>query len=186
MNSYQQAEDKTASERIMEKAQEALVFCKANAYNTDFCVLVDMKIHSGRYRLFVYRFHPQKVEWKSLCAHGRGRGEQRSAEAQPIFSNAPGSWLSSLGKYEIDVRAPSQWGVRMHYKLHGLEESNSNALSRYIVLHSHSSIPSRELFPQHLPMEWSRGCPVVDDDTMLYLDDRLKDVNRPVLLWIFD
>ena len=32
------------------KSKEALIFCENNGLNTDFCILVDMKIHSGKYR----------------------------------------------------------------------------------------------------------------------------------------
>ena len=39
--------------------------------------------------------------------------------------------------------------------------------------------------PIHLPMGWSFGCPVTDDDTMTYLDAKLKDSKKPVLLWIY-
>jgi hypothetical protein len=34
-------------------------------------------------------------------------------------------------------------------------------------------------------MGWSWGCPVTDDDTMTYLDAKLKDAKKPVLLWIY-
>jgi len=48
--------------RIEEKAKEALSFCKANGCSTDFCVLIDMKIHSGNHRMFVYDFKNKEVE----------------------------------------------------------------------------------------------------------------------------
>lgn len=171
--------------RLNEKAQEALLFCKANDYNTDFCVLIDMKIHSGNYRMFVYDFVNQKVERKALCAHGCGKGEKQSTGEQPLFSNREGSLLTSLGKYKIGIRSYSRWGINVHYKLHGLESTNSNAFKRIVVLHSHTPMPAEEISPTHLPMGWSFGCPVTDDATMTYLDTKLKKTAKPVLLWIY-
>ena len=171
---------------LKKKAEEALLFCKTNGYNTDFCVLIDMKIHSGKYRMFVYDFTSQKVARAALCAHGCGKGDKESTGAQPLFSNKEGSLLTSLGKYKIGVRAYSQWGINVHYKLHGLEATNNNAFKRIIVLHSHNPVPAREIYPLHLPMGWSFGCPVTDNDTMAYLDTKLQNTKKPVLMWIFD
>ena len=173
------------STRVNEKAEEALIFCKANEYNTDFCILIDMKIHSGKYRMFIYDFDAQKVERKALCAHGCGKGDKTSTSSQPLFGNEEGSLLTSLGKYKIGIRSYSQWGINVHYKMHGLEPTNNNAFKRIIVLHSHTPVPAIEIYPFHLPMGWSFGCPVTDDDTMTYLDTKLKNSKKPVLLWIY-
>ncbi|MCL1941948.1 MAG: murein L,D-transpeptidase catalytic domain family protein [Candidatus Azobacteroides sp.] len=176
---------KESNPRINEKAEEALSFCKAGGYNTDFCILVDMKIHSGKYRMFVYDFNRKEIERKALCAHGCGKDDKTSTGAQPLFSNENGSRLTSLGKYKIGSRSYSQWGIHVHYKMHGLEPTNNNAFKRIIVLHSHTPVPSFETYPVHLPMGWSFGCPVTDNDTMTYLDAKLKNTKKPVLLWIF-
>jgi len=175
-----------SNKRINEKAEEALSFCKTNGYNTDFCILIDMKIHSGKYRLFVYDFNDKKTERKALCAHGCGKDDKKSTGSQPLFSNEEGSLLTSLGKYKIGIRSYSQWGINVHYKLHGLESTNNNAFKRIVVLHSHTPVPSMEMYPLHMPMGWSFGCPVTDDETMTYLDEKLKNVKKTVLLWIFN
>lgn len=177
--------DVRANTRIEEKASEALAFCKKNAYNTDFCILIDMKIHSGKHRLFVWNFQEKKIDHQSLCAHGAGKGENRSTGSKPLFSNVNGSHLSSLGKYKLGARSYSQWGINIHYKMHGLESTNNNAFKRIIVLHSHTPMPAPEIYPAHLPMGWSLGCPVVDNITMEYLDKKLKNTKKPVLLWIY-
>jgi len=171
--------------QINEKAEEALSFCKTNGYNTDFCILIDMKIHSGKYRMFVYDFNGKKVEREALCAHGCGKEDNKSTGSQPLFSNEEGSLLTSLGKYKIGIRSYSQWGINAHYKLHGLESTNSNAFKRIVVLHSHTPVPSKEMYPLHMPMGWSFGCPVTDNETMTYLDEKLKNAEKAVLLWIF-
>jgi len=171
--------------QIEEKAKEALSFCEANDCSTDFCILIDMKIHSGKHRMFIYDFKNQGVERKALVAHGSGKGDNSSTGEKPLFSNEKGSLLTSLGKYKIGARAYSQYGINVHYKMHGLEASNSNAFDRIIVLHSFTPVPSEEIYPFHLPMGWSFGCPVTDDETMTLLDAKLKNTKKPVLLWIF-
>jgi hypothetical protein len=171
--------------RIDEKAKEALSFCNANKCNTEFCILIDMKIHSGKYRMFIYDFKNQKVEKKALVTHGVGKGDKISTGAEPLFSNEKGSWLTSLGKYKTGERDYSNWGINVHYKLHGLDTGNSNAFERMIVLHSYTPVPSYEIYPFHLPLGWSQGCPVTDDETMAWLDTKLINNEEPVLLWIF-
>ena len=171
--------------RINEKAEEALSFCKAGGYNTDFCILIDMEIHSGKHRMFIYDFNSGEVERKALCAHGCGKGNKKSSGTQPVFSNEAGSLLSSLGKYKIGIRSYSQYGINVHYKLHGLDSTNNNAFKRIVVLHSYTPVPSTEIYPLHLPMGYSHGCPVTDNETMTLLDTKLKRVGKPVLLWIF-
>lgn len=179
------APSEETSIRLKEKATEALSFCKKNGYNTDFCILIDMKVHSGRHRLFVWDMQEDKIEHKSLCAHGAGKGENRSTGSKPLFSNVNGSYLSSLGKYKIGARSYSQWGINVHYKMHGLEPTNNNAFKRIVVLHSHTPVTASEIYPAHMPMGWSLGCPVVDNTTMEYLDKKLKKSKKPVLLWIY-
>ena len=174
------------NKRINEKAEEALSFCKTNGYNTDFCILIDMKIHSGKYRLFVYDFNNKKIERKALCAHGCGKDDKKSTGSQPLFSNEEGSLLTSLGKYKIGIRSYSQWGINVHYKLHGLESTNNQAFKRIVVLHSHTPVPAMEMYPLHMPMGWSFGCPVTDNETMTYLDAKLKNIKKSVLLWIYN
>jgi hypothetical protein len=171
--------------RLKDKAQEALQFCEVNGFQTDFCILIDMKIHSGKNRMFVYDFNTRTVIQKALCAHGSGKDDKKSTGAQPLFSNKAGSLLSSLGKYKTGDRSYSNWGINVHYKLHGLEATNNNAFRRVIVLHSFRPVPPIEIYPLHLPMGWSHGCPVTDDDTMTFLDTRLKNTRKPTLLWIY-
>ncbi|MDR2840998.1 MAG: murein L,D-transpeptidase catalytic domain family protein [Paludibacter sp.] len=168
-----------------EKTSEALSFCRKNGFNTDFCILIDMKIHSGKYRMFVWNFVNQEIEHKALCAHGCGKGNNRSTGAQPVFSNTPETLLSSLGKYKIGIRSYSQYGINVHYKMHGLETTNNNAFKRLIVLHSHNPVPENEIYPSHLPMGWSFGCPVTDNATMTLLDKKLRASKKSVLIWIY-
>ncbi len=174
--------DEEASLRLEAKADTALVFCKNKEFDTSFCILVDMKIHSGKNRFFIWDFKKDTIMHAGLCCHGAG-GE--SSGSQPVFSNTPGSNCTSLGKYKIGIRSYSNYGIRVHYKLHGLEKTNNNAYKRIVVLHSHNPVPDYEIYPFHLPMGYSLGCPVISNELMTTLDGLLKKAGKPVLLWIY-
>ena len=175
--------DEYVKKRLKPKAEEAKTFCRSKGLNTEFCILIDMKRHSGKYRMFIWDFAKNSVTDAALCCHGYGT--KRNKE-KPEFSNAIGSRCTSQGKYKTGARAYSNWGINVHYKLHGLEKTNSNAFKRKIVLHSHNPIPSKEIYPKSMPPEYSKGCPMPDDIMMKKLDDRLKKIKKPVLLWIFN
>lgn len=97
-----------------------------------------------------------------------------------------GSYCSSLGKYKVGIRSYSKWGINVHYKLHGLEPTNSNAFKRYIVLHSYTPVPASEISPMYLPLGISQGCPVICDEVMRKVDALLKVEKKSVLLWIYE
>ncbi len=44
-----------------EKVKEALEYCKNQGFNTDFCILVDMRIHSGKDRMFIWDFNNSSI-----------------------------------------------------------------------------------------------------------------------------
>lgn len=180
-----QKEMETTLKSLREKSKEAFAYCKDNNLNTDFCILIDMKIHSGKNRMFLWNFENDTVERAALCAHGVGKDNIQSTEDTPIFSNIEGSLLSSLGKYKLGARAYSQYGINIHYKMHGLENTNSNAFKRYIVLHSHKPVKDDEIYPNHMLLGWSQGCPVTSNEMMTYLDKKLQQTKKSVLLWIY-
>nr|WP_302436163.1 murein L,D-transpeptidase catalytic domain family protein [Bacteroides intestinalis] len=170
-------------QRLKSKAREAKAYCVSNGFNTSYCFLVDFSIHSGKKRFFVWDFKGDSIKYASLCAHGYGKD---STPSKPVFSNVPESLCSSLGKYKVGIRAYSKWGINVHYKLHGLETTNDNAFKRIVVLHSYTPLPAEEVYPSHLPLGMSQGCPVICDETMRQVDALLKAENKPVLLWIYN
>ncbi len=167
------------------RAIEAYEYCKEEGLNTEFCVLVDMNIHSGKYRLFVYDFGIDSIVSAGLCSHGCCDNEwgEDETKSNPAFSNIPESHCSSIGKYKIGKRGWSNWGVHFNYKLHGLEASNKNAYARTIVLHSWEMVPENEPFPSGTPEGW--GCPAVSDSQMRKLDTLFKSSEKPVLFWVY-
>lgn len=172
--------------RIAKKAEEALAYTKNNGLNTSFCILIDMNIHSGKERFFLWDFKQEKIILAGLSSHGCGIqpwGTSNTKDA-PIFSNVPDSHLSSLGKYKVGKRGWSNWGIHINYKLHGLESSNSNAYKRQIVLHSWEAVSESETYPVGTPEGW--GCPALSNEKMKELDAYLKKEETAVLLWIFE
>lgn len=175
---------KTAIEqRLQAKAVAAKAYSLSKGFNTNYCLLVDFGIHSGKKRFFVWDFKGDSIKYSSLCAHGYGKN---STHDKPVYSNVEGSYCSSLGKYKVGARAYSKWGINVHYKLHGLEPSNDNAFKRYVVLHSFTPVSAKETYPIHLPLGMSQGCPVICNEVMKQLDVLLKKEQKPLLLWIYE
>jgi len=163
------------------KIVEAKRFTRANKMDTTIAIFVDMSIHSGKYRMFVWSFELEKIINSSLCAHGSCDASFYSEEVR--FSNVSESHCSSVGKYKIGKRGYSNWGTHFNYKLHGLEKTNNNAYKRVIVLHSFEQVEDTEVYPEHTMDSW--GCPMVSNNTLIYLDTVLKKVKQPVLLWLY-
>lgn len=172
--------------RLENKAKEALDFCIKNNYNQDFCILIDMSIHSGLNRFFVYDFKKNTASMSMLVGHGCGNYPWSSdwSKSNPGFSNTDGSHLSSLGKYKIGQRAWSDWGINVKYVMHGLEKTNSNAQSRYIVFHSWEKVAEKEVYPAGTAEGW--GCPTISNNNMKIIDPMLKASKKPVLMWIYN
>jgi hypothetical protein len=167
------------------KAKEALLFCKTKKFNTEFCVLIDMSLHSGVKRFIVWDFKKNKISNRFLVGHGCGNNPWNNdySKDNPKFSNIDGSHCSSLGKYKIGKRAHSDWGVNIKYFLHGLESTNSNAYKRFIVFHSWEVVSDVEVYPNGTPEGW--GCPTISNKSFKIIDSQLQSSSKPVLMWIY-
>ncbi|MCS3529615.1 murein L,D-transpeptidase catalytic domain family protein [Chryseobacterium sp. JUb7] len=173
--------DKTKS-----KAEEALLFCKAKNLNTDFCILIDMSLHSGVKRFMVWDFKTASISKKYLVGHGCGNNpwSMDGSKDNPSFSNEDGSHLSSLGKYKLQGRGHSDWGINIKYLMHGLEETNNNALKRFIVFHSWNMMSDDDVFPKGSPEGW--GCPTISNNAMKEIDPVIQNSQKAVLMWIYN
>lgn len=165
---------------------EALNFVKQENLNTDFYYLIDMSLHSGKNRFFIYDFSTQQVVDKNVVTHGScDKFETNITErSKAKFSDLVDSHCSSKGKYKIGKRDYSSWGINVKYWLHGLEETNKSAEDRVVVLHSWEAVSNEEIYPRYSPLSW--GCPAVSNVFMKKLDLQLQDVDKPVLLWIIE
>ncbi|MGG7550631.1 murein L,D-transpeptidase catalytic domain-containing protein [Chryseobacterium arthrosphaerae] len=172
--------------KIKMKAEEALEFCTSGKLNTDFCILIDMSLHSGINRFFVWDFKTNSISKQYLVGHGCGSNSwsKDDSKSNPGFSNEDGSHLSSLGKYKLEGRGYSDWGIHIKYLMHGLEDTNSNALKRFIVFHSWDKMSDEETFPEGSPEGW--GCPTVSNNAMKEIDPMIQKSGKPVLMWIYN
>jgi hypothetical protein len=166
------------------KSFVAKQFAQKNKMDSTVCFLIDMKAHSGKKRFAIWDLNGDSTIREMIVCHGSAgaKGLPISSADSPVFSNIPSSYASSLGKYRVGKRSYSNWGINIHYKLHGLESTNSNAFRRIIVLHSFIGVGSSEVYPEGAPS--SLGCPMVSNQDMTYLDNLLKK-KKNILLWIY-
>ena len=131
--------------KTREKARQALQFCKQKGYNTRYCILIDMSLHSGVKRFVLWDFTKNTIILSGMVSHGCGSNAWSAAYSRdkPTFSNADGSHCTALGKYRIDGRAYSQWGIHVKYYLTGLDKTNCYAISQSCE-HGCGRIYSRE------------------------------------------
>ncbi|RZJ51229.1 MAG: peptidase [Chryseobacterium sp.] len=171
--------------KTKKKAEEALKFCQSKNMNTDFCILIDLSLHSGVNRFVIWNFKENKVSGKYLVGHGCGANSWSRDESKenPKFSNEDGSHLSSLGKYKLSGRGHSDWGINVKYLMQGLEETNSNAVKRFIVFHSWNLMSDTEVFPNGSPEGW--GCPTISNNAMREIDPMIEKSGKQVLMWIY-
>ena len=160
------------------RASAVRSYAVAKDFSTTCCFLVDMSIHSGRKRFFVYDLERNMVIMSGLVSHGSCN---ETFLDQAKFSNMPGGNCTSQGKYKVGEKYRGQYG--RSYKLYGLESTNSNAYKRAIVLHSYSCIPDEEIYPRVACN--SSGCAGVSPaffDKLSSIIDRSK---KPIVLWIY-
>lgn len=172
--------------KTKQKADDAFEYCQINKMNEDFCILIDMSLHSGVKRFFLWDFKKDTISHLFLVGHGccDNPWSYEYSKEKVKFSNKDGSHCSSTGKYKIGQRAYSDWGVHVKYVLHGLDSSNSNALSRYIVFHSWEAVSDEEVYPAGTPEGW--GCPTISNNSFKKIDPIIQASKKPVLMWIYN
>lgn len=165
-------------EKLGKKANAAKEFANSRNYNQQVCFFIDMSLPSGQSRFFIYDLKKDSVISKGPVAHGNCF--QYWLEGRR-YSNTVGSGCTSLGKYKVGTPYTGKFGYS--YKLHGLDSSNSNALERTVVLHSHSCIPEKEVDDDICQ---SNGCPTVSPPMLDQLKTIINRSPRPLLLWIYE
>jgi L,D-transpeptidase catalytic domain len=168
-----------ASPGLKSHLDEAIKYAQENGYSTEYFFFVDMGISSGKVRFFVYDMNKDSIALVGLVAHGSCN--KQSLE-EPKFSNTPNCGCSSLGKYKVGPSYRGEFGKS--YRLFGLESSNSNAFKRCIVLHGFDPIPDEEIYPKSLCNSF--GCLMVSRSFLDKLSGIIDNLDRPVLLWVFN
>lgn len=165
-------------QKLKKQSKRLSIYAQVNNYNTSNCFLIDMSIHSGKNRFFVYNMQKDSIELASLVAHGSGDSKFTQ---KPTFSNEINSGCTSLGKYKVGYQYKGKFGKA--YKLNGLDSSNSNAFERNVVLHAYSCVPNNEPYP--LPICNSLGCPMVSYTFLEALHPIIAKSKQPILLYIY-
>ncbi len=139
--------------------------------------MIDMGTDAGKKRFYIYDKQGDSILGSGLVAHGQGK----KLQDEPVFSNAAGSYCTSLGKYRVGTGYMGKFGLA--YKLHGLDESNNNALNRFVVLHAHACVPNEEVYPNNICQ--SQGCPTVSPLFLSQLSYIIEHAKQPMLLSIY-
>lgn len=181
-NQFEESKSKDYSKFHVEAKQ----FCKENGFSQEYYFLVDLSVHSGKNRFYVYDFKQNKILLQNLVTHGSCDVFEDNLEKynKVKFDTREDSHCSMKGKFKIGAREYSSWGINIKYWLHGLEKTNKTAEERVVVLHSWSKVANKEIYPLYLPLSW--GCPAVSNEFMQKLDGKLKATQKPVLLWIVE
>ncbi|MCH5721440.1 murein L,D-transpeptidase catalytic domain-containing protein [Niabella hibiscisoli] len=153
-------------------------FVKLNKYNSGICFFIDMSLPSGSNRFFIYDLNKDSIINAGLVTHGNCY--QYWLEGRK-YSNKIGSGCTSLGKYKIGKPYYGKFGLA--YKLYGLDETNDNALKRFVVMHSHACVPDEETKGDICQ---SNGCPTVSPSFLAKLQAIVDKSPRPMLLYIYE
>ena len=154
------------------------MICTDSKYNTKIAFFVDMRIPSGKNRFFVYDLVNNKIIDQGLVAHGSG--SETGAKGNLKFSNEPNSNCTALGRYSIEKCYKGSFGKS--YKLNGLDETNSNALKRAIVLHYYSAVPYEE---QDYYISNSHGCPMVNEQFFKRIEKLIDTSKSKIILDVY-
>lgn len=164
------------TDRFYHQIADVKDILRSNAtYNAKIAFLVDMQIKSGKYRFFVYDLVKGEIIDQGLVAHGSG--SETNIRGDLKFSNEPNSRSTSLGRYSVGRSYKGMFGKA--YKLAGLDETNSNAEKRAIVLHSYSAVPSEQ---QDYYITNSQGCPMISEDFFKRLEKIIDASKSRIIL----
>ena len=165
---------------MAERAKELLEYCRREGYNTRVALFVDLSRHSGRRRFVVWDMVRMVPIFTCPVSHGSGSERSHVRSAYARFSNEDGSHLSSLGRAVVAERYEGRYGVA--YRLDGLDATNTNLRSRYVVLHGWEHTTSYPIWPR--ATVGSFGCPVLSRRMMARVDELLRQ-EKGVILEVF-
>lgn len=133
--------------------------------NDRYIGIIDYTLHSSKPRFWVLDTESGQAE-VLLVSHGVGSDPNH--EGYPtVFSNTPGSRMTSLGAY---VTAETYYGKHgLSLKLDGLSPSNSKARERAIVIHGADYVE-----PARGTQGRSWGCPAVEREVARTLIEKFK------------
>ena len=171
-----EAEEKAAIRNIL--VGKVNNYAAQNNMSTEYCFLVDMSLPSGKNRFFIYDLKKNTVVNQGLVAHGSCN---ETFLSRPRFSNEARGGCSSLGKYKLGEFYRGKYGKS--YRLYGLDNCNSNAFSRAVVVHGYDCVPDTEIYPRVLCN--SLGCVMVSYKFFDKITKIIGKTDKPILLWVY-
>lgn len=166
-------------ERFNNEVSAIIPCINSNAsYNNKVAFFIDMKIKSGKNRFFVYDLVNKKIIDQGLVANGSG--SETGIRGDLKFSNIVNSNSTSLGRYAIGKNYNGIFGKA--YKLYGLDQTNSNAFVRNIVLHQYSAVPSEE---QDYYIVNSHGCPMINEQFFKRIEKIIDSSKTKIIMSIY-
>lgn len=151
---FAQAAPSLRDRRLLEIATREAARAGSALWNRDVVGIADFGLHSSEQRFHFVNLESGAVN-STLVTHGSGSDPEHDGWLNG-FSNLPDSWATSRGAYVTWEWYVGRYGTSV--RLGGLDEDNSNALPRAIVMHS-----AQYAAPAHVE-RWGRlgrsnGCP---------------------------
>jgi hypothetical protein len=153
--------DRRIAPGLLRRALDALERHHESITNRDFIGVADFSLPSRTPRFHVVKLADGSVQ-SHLVAHGRGSDPSHTGWLER-FSNEPRSNATSAGAYRTDSMYVGAHGRSM--RLVGLDPTNSNALSRAIVLHAACYVNEAVIAYSGM-LGRSQGCFAVPDSSL--------------------
>lgn len=155
--------------QVMKAAMRAYQCARAAGhFREPTLTIIDYSLPSTRRRLWVIDLESDRILFHEHVAHGRNSGANRAR----VFSDQPGSKMSSLGLFRTAETYHGRHGFAL--RLDGLEPGfNQTARDRAIVLHGADYASPRSIARLgRLGRSW--GCPAVRREISEALIDRIR------------
>ena len=167
---YKKLNDKELSYEAFQTALKGFISLqsKNQLNNEQYLTIIDMSISANKNRFFLIDLNNKSIIYKSIVAHGRNSG----GEFAKIFSNKIGSFKSSIGFYKTAETYNGKHGLSL--RLDGLENSNSNARKRAIVIHAADYV-SDVFINKNGRLGRSLGCPSLPLKNYSKIIDNIKN-----------
>ncbi|MEO0466147.1 MAG: murein L,D-transpeptidase catalytic domain family protein [Pseudomonadota bacterium] len=140
--------------------------------NARYLSIIDYRKPSGEPRYYLVDLETATSQ-SLLVSHGKGSDPDHDGYAD-VFSNTPGSKMSSLGAFVTGGRYVGQHGLSL--RLIGLQPSNDQAEARAIVMHGANYVePGRAILgrswgcPALSHSDVQRVIPMIEDGSFLYI-----------------
>jgi len=151
---FAQAAPDLRTRRLLDIAAREVARAGSDLWHRDTVGIADFGLHSSQPRFHLVNLEAGSVN-SVLVTHGSGSDPEHDGWLNG-FSNLENSWATSRGAYVTWEWYVGRYGTSV--RLGGLDQDNSNALMRAIVLHS-----ANYAAPAHVE-RWGRlgrsnGCP---------------------------